>query len=116
MSTAHKLQDEWLLSYAAGALNPGRSLMVASHLAYHDDLQETVADAETIGGILLNSMEEAMAAHERKKIDDAFDRALGWNDENWAEDDPEVHPKEEDPSTEDLFCPECDGPVQQRVW
>ncbi|MCP4002204.1 MAG: transcriptional regulator [Gammaproteobacteria bacterium] len=56
MNTANKLQDEWLLSYAAGALNPARSLMVASHLAYHDDLQESVADAEAIGGALLESM------------------------------------------------------------
>lgn len=59
MNTAHKLGDEWLLSYAAGALNPGRSLMVASHLAYHDDLQETVAHAETIGGSLLESLHDA---------------------------------------------------------
>jgi len=59
VSTAHKLKDEWLLSYAAGALNPGRSLMVASHLAYHDDLQESVADAEAIGGSLLDSMQAA---------------------------------------------------------
>lgn len=56
MNTANKLQDEWLLSYAAGALNPGRSLMVAAHLAYHDDLQEVVADAESVGGALLESM------------------------------------------------------------
>jgi putative transcriptional regulator len=55
LNTANKLQDEWLLSYAAGALNPGRSLMVASHLAYHDDLQEAVADAEAIGGSILES-------------------------------------------------------------
>ncbi|HJP04965.1 MAG: ChrR family anti-sigma-E factor [Gammaproteobacteria bacterium] len=58
MNTANKLPDEWLLSYAAGTLNPGRSLMVASHLAYHDDLQETVADAEAIGGALLESLED----------------------------------------------------------
>ena len=57
MNTANKLQDEWLLSYAAGALNPGRSLMVASHLAYHDDLQKSVSDAEAIGGSLLESMQ-----------------------------------------------------------
>jgi len=57
VNTANKLQDEWLLSYAAGALNPGRSLMVASHLAYHDDLQQSVADAEAIGGSLLESMQ-----------------------------------------------------------
>jgi putative transcriptional regulator len=57
VNTANKLQDEWLLSYAAGALDPGRSLMVASHLAYHDDLQESVADAEAIAGSLLESMQ-----------------------------------------------------------
>lgn len=57
MSTAHKLQDEWLLSYAAGALSPGKSLMVASHIAYHEDLQEAVADAESIGGALLEKMD-----------------------------------------------------------
>lgn len=59
MSAAKKLQDEWLLSYAAGALDPGRSLMVSSHLAYHDDLQEAVADAEVIGGSLLESIDQS---------------------------------------------------------
>lgn len=56
MNTAHTIQDEWLLSYAAGALSPGRSLMVASHAAYHDDVQEKVADAEAIGGAMLESV------------------------------------------------------------
>jgi len=56
VNTAHTIQDEWLLSYAAGALSPGRSLLVASHAAYHDDIQEKVADAEAIGGALLDSM------------------------------------------------------------
>jgi putative transcriptional regulator len=59
MSTANKLQDEWLLSYAAGALDPGRSLMVASHIAYHDDLQDAVADAESIGGSLLETIQQS---------------------------------------------------------
>jgi putative transcriptional regulator len=59
MSTANKLQDEWLLSYAAGALDPGRSLMVASHIAYHDDLQNAVADAESIGGSLLETIQQS---------------------------------------------------------
>ena len=54
MNAAKKLQDEWLLSYAAGALDPARSVMVSSHIAYHDDLQEAVADAETLGGTLLD--------------------------------------------------------------
>ena len=83
MSTAYKLQDEWLLSYAAGALNPGRSLMVASHLAYHDDLQNPVADAETIGGALLNSMKEAEVS------DSVFDQLMSRIDKNPV---PEVKP------------------------
>ena len=59
MNTAHTIQDEWLLSYAAGALTPGRSLMVAAHAAYHDGLQEKVADAEAIGGALLDSIDSS---------------------------------------------------------
>jgi putative transcriptional regulator len=59
VSAAKKLQDEWLLSYAAGALDPGRSLMVSSHLAYHDDLQDSVANIEALGGSLLESIESS---------------------------------------------------------
>ena len=59
MSAAHKLQDEWLLSYATGNLSHGRSMLVASHLAYHDDMKEIVSDAEAIGGVLLDSIDTA---------------------------------------------------------
>ena len=59
MSAANRLQDEWLLSYAAGNLSHGRSLMVASHLAYHEDMKEIVANAEAIGGVLLDSIDTA---------------------------------------------------------
>lgn len=56
MITANTIQDEWLLSYAAGAISPARSLLVASHTSFHDDLQEKVADAEAIGGAMLEAM------------------------------------------------------------
>ena len=60
MSTAaHVIQDEWLLSYAAGSLTPARSLMVASHMSYHDQAQGKVADAEAIGGALLENANPA---------------------------------------------------------
>ncbi len=52
-ATTHTIQDEWLLSYAAGSLTPGRSLLVASHASYHKQMQAKVADAEQIGGTLL---------------------------------------------------------------
>lgn len=55
MSIAHKIEDEWLVSHAAGALSKARSLLLASHVTYHEDLQETLADAEAIGGALLDS-------------------------------------------------------------
>jgi putative transcriptional regulator len=70
VNTAKKLQDEWLLSYAAGALDPARSLMVSSHIAYHDDLQEAVADAETLGGTLLETIDNANVS------DSALDQIL----------------------------------------
>ena len=56
MSAATNIvQDEWLLSYAAGSLSQGRELMVASQVAYHEELQDKVADAEAIGGALLDA-------------------------------------------------------------
>ena len=79
MSTAKKLQDEWLLSYAAGALDPGRSLMVASHLAYHDDLQETVASVEALGGTLLEAIDQTSVS------DDALERLLSRIEDNPVE-------------------------------
>lgn len=76
MNTAHTIQDEWLLSYAAGALTPGRSLMVAAHAAYHDDVQEKVADAEAIGGAMLDSIDSSnvdqrVLEHLLGRLDDA---------------------------------------------
>jgi putative transcriptional regulator len=76
LNTATKLQDEWLLSYAAGALNPGRSLMVSSHLAYHDDLQEAVADAEALGGALLEGLDGSPVS------DDALNQLLSKLDDS----------------------------------
>ena len=63
MSAANRLQDEWLLSYAAGNLTHGRSLMVASHLAYHEDMKEIVSNAESIGGVLLDSIDTAAVSN-----------------------------------------------------
>ena len=48
------LPDEWLVSYAAGALNVGQALMVAAHADYHPALQRKVRQAEDIGGAMLD--------------------------------------------------------------
>ena len=68
--SSHTLTDEWILSYAAGSLNEGQSLLVACQLAFHPALQQAVRDAESIGGILLEGLADANIAP------DAFDRLL----------------------------------------
>ena len=71
-STAHVIQDEWLLSYAAGSLTPARSLMIAAHSSYNDQVQEKIADAETIGGALL--AEASPTAVDGAVLDQLLDR------------------------------------------
>jgi len=69
--TQHGLiPDEWLVSYAAGALSDAQAFLVASHLAYHPSLKGKVSDAEAVGGALLEGITPADMA------DDAFDDIL----------------------------------------
>jgi putative transcriptional regulator len=53
------LPEEWLVSYAAGSLNEGQALMVASHAAFHPELQGKVRQAEDIGGAMLDDLKPA---------------------------------------------------------
>lgn len=52
----HRLGDEWLMAYAAGALSEGQSLLVASHLSYLDDAAARLATAEAAGGALVETL------------------------------------------------------------
>ena len=52
----HRLGDEWLMAYAAGALSGGQSLLVAAHLSFLDDAAERLAVAEAAGGALLETV------------------------------------------------------------
>ncbi|WP_417623522.1 ChrR family anti-sigma-E factor [Paremcibacter congregatus] len=54
----HMLSDEWIVSYAAGALGEAHSVLVASHIAYHPVLQKKLVAAEDIGGALLENLPE----------------------------------------------------------
>lgn len=45
--------DEILADYASGALSPGLSLLVASHLTYSPESRRRVAELEAVGGALL---------------------------------------------------------------
>ena len=53
----HHPSTELLLSYAAGNLSEGFSLVVATHAAMCPDCHRRIAHAESIGGALLYAME-----------------------------------------------------------
>lgn len=56
MTPRYHPSDATLLSYAAGALGEGLSVVVASHLAYCAECNGAVASAEIIGGSLLDAL------------------------------------------------------------
>ncbi|MEX0298651.1 MAG: ChrR family anti-sigma-E factor [Kordiimonas sp.] len=51
--------DEWLVSYAAGALSNVHALTIASHVSYQPEMQEKIRAAEAIGGDILCQEETA---------------------------------------------------------
>ncbi|MBT5766385.1 ChrR family anti-sigma-E factor [Pseudemcibacter sp.] len=72
------IPEEWVVSYAAGSLSEAHALVVASHIDYHPELQEKLADAEAIGGLLLENTETSSVS------DDMFNDILGRLDEEIA--------------------------------
>jgi putative transcriptional regulator len=62
MTPQHHPSDATLLTYAAGSLGEGLSLVVASHLAFCGDCRASVAAGETIGGEMFDALEPAMLA------------------------------------------------------
>lgn len=64
------IPDEWLISYAAGALSEAHALLVATHVEYHPELQDKLQDAEDIGGAMVDSSEPASLK------DDALDAVM----------------------------------------
>ena len=58
MTVRHHISDEILMSYAAGSLTEGWSLLVATHLALCPRCRTRTRSAEAVGGWLLESLEE----------------------------------------------------------
>jgi putative transcriptional regulator len=68
MTPKHHPSDATLLTYAAGSLGEGLSLVVASHLAFCDECRAAVAAGEVVGGDLFEALEpEALAASARDR-------------------------------------------------
>ena len=58
-SIRHHPSEAVLMAYAAGALGEGLSLLVATHLSLCPDCREVVAEAEALGGALLDETDMA---------------------------------------------------------
>ncbi len=55
MKTHGIIPDEWIVSYASGALSEAHALVVATHCHFHPELQQKLDDAENIGAMLMES-------------------------------------------------------------
>lgn len=83
MTRVGLIADEWLVSYAAGALTDAQAMILACHVDYHKGLQDKVADAEAIGGALL--ADSAPAAISNSAFDDLMARIDTMPDEEGGE-------------------------------
>ena len=82
------IPDEWVVSYAAGSLSEAHALVVASHIDYHQELQQKLSSAEAIGGALLNESEPQDISDDLwKNIENRLDVAVV--NENHASNDNE---------------------------
>ncbi|HUZ72874.1 MAG TPA: ChrR family anti-sigma-E factor [Stellaceae bacterium] len=69
MMPHHHPGEATLLTYAAGALGEGLSLVVASHLAFCSDCRDAVAGGELIGGSMLDTIApETVAGATRERV------------------------------------------------
>ncbi|MEM8595950.1 MAG: ChrR family anti-sigma-E factor [Pseudomonadota bacterium] len=68
--TTHNAPTEMLADYASGAVSPGLSLLLASHLTYSPESRAEVALYEGVGGALL--ADEAPAAMAATALSDAL--------------------------------------------
>lgn len=59
MTVRHHVGDDLLTAYAAGNLSEGWSLAVATHLALCPHCRQRLAEAEALGGAMLESAEPA---------------------------------------------------------
>ncbi len=78
MNIRHHLDDATLVSYAAGALPQGMALLVACHLSWCEACSARMKQAEALGGVLLESVEEVALA------EDALDQVMALLDQPGA--------------------------------
>ncbi len=111
MTQVGLIPDEWLVSYAAGALSDERALLVASHVAYHPGLKARVEDAEAIGGALLDAQEPIA------DVDSSFDALMARIDLPDLDDEEEAVPSlASDDDLPSVLRSYLDKPLDDLKW
>lgn len=80
MNIKHHLDEATMVSYAAGSMSQAMALVVACHISICPACRERVNQSEAIGGMLLDSLDEAAISS------DALDQVLACLDS-----EPELH-------------------------
>ncbi len=100
------ITDEWIVSYASGALSEAHALVVASHCHYHPELQQKVLDAEAIGGGLMENTQPAEIS------DDLFEDLMSKLDGVPANDEPAL----QDSKLPAPLAEYLDKPLDELKW
>lgn len=66
------IPDEWVVAYASGNLSEAQATIVATHATYHPALKARIADAEALGGVMMEESEKISVAD--TMLDDIFAR------------------------------------------
>lgn len=113
MTVKHHPSDATLITYGAGSLGEGLSLVVATHLAACPQCRHKVAEIETMGGALLEDLAPAPLAA------DALERVLGRLDEPAPRRTPRPAPRPAPPPGALILPAPLDaylGPVTEDRW
>jgi len=112
MTQVGLIPDEWLVSYAAGALSDERALLVATHVAYHPGLKAKVADAEAVGGALLDTQDVAAT-----EVHTSFDDLMARIDMDEPDETDEKAPAlTSDDDLPDMLRSYLDKPLDDLKW
>jgi putative transcriptional regulator len=69
MTPRHHPSDASVVAYAGGGLGDGLSLVVASHLSFCPQCRANVAEAEAVGGVMLDELRPvALAVGARERV------------------------------------------------
>lgn len=115
MTVTHQPNPDLLLDYAAGSLDEGLSLFVASHLALCPESRRTVTKAEAIGGALIEDIApEPMGSNSLDQVLARLDETAAMTSDATQKNEPQMNVTDTDiPSPLRHYL---DTPLESLPW